>query len=163
MYPTDLTVSAVIVKDGRFLFVEERVKGQAVLNQPGGHIETGESPEQALIREVREETGCDVACGELIGVYLWIHPQTRQQFLRIAFVAQYLGCDETRQLDDGIIRRRWLSLEELTNQTTRLRSPAVLRCLHDYQAGPLQADNLFSGMVPLQHNVDAILASAALV
>ena len=65
MYPTDLTVSAVIVKDGRFLFVEERVKGQAVLNQPGGHIETGESPEQALIREVREESACDVACGEL--------------------------------------------------------------------------------------------------
>ena len=163
MYPTDLTVSAVIVKDGRFLFVEERVKGQAVLNQPGGHIETGESPEQALIREVREETACDVACGELIGVYLWIHPQTRQQFLRIAFVAQYLGCDETQPLDDGIIRRRWLSLEELTNQTTRLRSPAVLRCLHDYEAGHRQADNLFASMVPLQHNVDAILASAALV
>ena len=116
-----------------------------------------------MIREVLEETGCDVACGELIGVYLWIHPQTRQQFLRIVYVAEFLACDESRTLDDSIIRRRWLSREELENRRARLRSPAVLRCIHDFESGRRQADNLFTGMVPLQHNVDAILASADLV
>ena len=163
MYPTDLTVSAVVEKDGQYLLVEEHAMGQVVLNQPGGHIETGESPEQAVIREVLEETGCDVACGELIGVYLWIHPQTRQQFLRIVYVAQFLACDETRKLDDSIVERLWLSREDLESRRGRLRSPVVLRCIHDYEAGRRAADNLFSGMVPLQHNVDAILASADLV
>jgi len=163
MYPTDLTVSAVIEKDGRYLLIKEHAMGQAVLNQPGGHIEAGESPEAAVIREAFEETGCDVACGELIGVYLWIHPQTRQQFLRIVYAAEYLRCDESSELDDGIIERRWMSRQDVERQRTSLRSPVVLRCIHDYEAGRRQADNLLSGMVPLQHNVDAILASADLV
>ena len=106
MYPTDLTVSAVVADNGRYLLVEEHAMGEVVLNQPGGHIEADESPEQAVVREALEETGCDVACGELVGVYLWIHPQTRQQFLRLVFVAEFLRCDEGRQLDHNIIARR---------------------------------------------------------
>ncbi|MDH3613051.1 MAG: NUDIX hydrolase [Gammaproteobacteria bacterium] len=163
MHPTDLTVSAVVEDNGRYLLVEEHAMGQVVLNQPGGHIESGESPEAAVIREVLEETGCHVACGELVGVYLWIHPQTRQQFLRIVFVAEFLGCDETRTLDDSIIRRRWLPREDMEKRSSTLRSPAVLRCVHDYEAGRRQADGLLSGMLPLQQNVDAVLANADLV
>ncbi len=163
MSPTDLTVAAVIEKDGSYLLVEEYAQGTTVLNQPGGHIEAGESPEMTVIREVLEETGCDVACGELIGVYLWIHPQTRQQFLRIAFVAEYLRCDTDRTLDQNIVQPRWLTRSELESRRHRLRSPVVLRCVSDYEAGKRQADNLLSGMLPLQHNVDAVLASADLV
>ncbi len=163
MLPTDLTVAAVIEKDGQYLLVDEYVQGQAVLNQPGGHIEGGESPEEAVIREVLEETGCDVGCGELVGVYLWIHPQTRQQFLRLVYVAEFLACDESRTLDESIIERRWMSRADIESQQSRLRSPVVLRCIHDFEAGRRQADNLLSGMLPLQHNVHAILASADLV
>jgi hypothetical protein len=39
----------------------------------------------------------------------------------------------------------------------------VLRCVHDFEAGKRQADGLLSGMLPLQHNVDAVLANADLV
>lgn len=163
MHPTDLTVSAVIEHEGRYLLVEEQAMGRVVINQPGGHIEAGESPEEAVIREVLEETGCDVACGELIGVYLWIHPQTRQQFLRLVFVAGYLGCDETRKLDDGILRRRWMNRADIETRRESLRSPAVLRCIHDFEAGKRTSDNLLSGMLPLQQNVDAVLANADLV
>ena len=60
MNATDLTVAAVVFHDGRYLMVEETATGRVVFNQPGGHIEAGESPEQALLREVREETGCIV-------------------------------------------------------------------------------------------------------
>ena len=57
MYPTDLTVSAVIEDNGRYLLIEEYSTGDVVLNQPGGHIEAGESPEEAVIREAPEGTG----------------------------------------------------------------------------------------------------------
>lgn len=163
MQPTDLTVAAVIEHEGRFLLVEEHAMGRRVYSQPGGHIEAAESPEEAVIRETLEETGCDVACGDLIGVYLWIHPQTRQQFLRIIYAASFLQCDESRKLDDGIVGRRWFTLNELESRQTMLRSPAVLRCVRDYVAGKRQSDVLLTGMLPLQHNVDRVLAQADLV
>ena len=163
MQPTDLTVSAVIERNGEYLLVEEIVSGAVVLNQPGGHLETGESPEQAVVREVLEETGCDVACAEMVGVYLWIHPQTRQQFLRIVYVAELLGEDESRPLDDGIIAKRWLSRTEIQLRRPSLRTPVVERCIGDFEAGRRQSQSLFLGMLPLQQNVHAVLASADLV
>ena len=163
MHPTDLTVAAVVEHEGRFLLVEEYATGRRVYGQPGGHIEAGESPEDAVVRETLEETGCDVTCGNLIGVYLWIQPQTRQQFLRIVYSASFIRCDETRKLDDGILGRRWLTLDELESRQPMLRSPAVLRCVRDYNAGKRQSDALLTGMLPLQHNVDRVLATADLV
>ena len=163
MYPTDLTVAAVVEHDGKYLLVEEHAMGRCVFTQPGGHIETGETPEQAVIRETLEETGCTVECQDLIGVYLWIHPQTRQQFLRIIYAAKYLACDQSRQLDDNIVARRWFTRADLEQRRSSLRTPVVLRCIHDYESGKRQADNLLSGMLPLQNNVDAVLANADLV
>ncbi len=163
MHPTDLTVAAVIEKDGQYLLVEERAMGNIVLSQPGGHIEAGESPEEAVIREVLEETGCTVSCGELIGVYLWIHPQSRQQFLRIIYVAECLDHDESLPLDEGIIRARWMSRADLQDRRRSLRTPVVLRAVHDFEAGRRQSDDLLTGMLPLQHNVLAVLANADLV
>ena len=163
MYPTDLTVSALVEHEGRYLLVEESAMGQRVFNQPGGHIEAGESPEQAVVRETLEETGCTVSCGELVGVYLWIHPQTRQQFLRIIYAATYVDCDENAKLDDGIYGRHWMTVADIENRKHSLRSPVVLRCVHDYVQGKRQSDSLFTGMLPLEQNVDQILATADLV
>lgn len=52
-------VAAVIVRDGRFLLVRKR--GTTAFMQVGGKIEQGEEPLAALLREVAEEIGVDVA------------------------------------------------------------------------------------------------------
>jgi ADP-ribose pyrophosphatase YjhB (NUDIX family) len=163
MYPTDLTVSAVVQHDDKYLLVEEYAIGRRVFTQPGGHIEVNESPEQAVVRETLEETGCTIECEDMIGVYLWIHPQTRQQFLRIVYAARFISCDEALSLDDGVISRRWMSLQDLRDRKAVLRSPAVLRCVEDYVSGQRQSDTLLAGMLPWQQNVHKILASADLV
>ncbi len=163
MHATDLTVSAIVENEGHYLLVEESAMGRRVFSQPGGHIEAGESPEQAVVRETLEETGCTVACGELIGVYLWIHPQTRQQFLRIVYGSTFVECDENATLDVGIYGRHWMTIADIESRKHTLRSPVVLRCVHDYEQGKRQSDNLFTGMLPLEQNVDRILATADLV
>ena len=163
MYPTDLTVAAIVMRDGRYLIVEERAMRRVVLSQPGGHIESDESPEDAVVREVLEETGCQVSCGDLIGVYLWIQPQTRQQFLRLVYSSEFISCDESRQLDDVILARHWMTRDEIDESRARLRTPVVLRCVNDFEAGRRATDALLSGMLPLEHNVDRVIARADLV
>jgi len=163
MRSTDLAVSAIIEHERRFLIVEEFSSGRRVFSQPGGHIESGESPEAAVIRETLEETGCHVECGDLVGVYLWVDPGTQRQYVRIMFAADYLGCDDTLEFDDGVIARHWMTLGELESQRFMLRSPTVLRCMRDYVAGKRQSNALLAEMLPLHSHVDRVLARARVV
>jgi ADP-ribose pyrophosphatase YjhB (NUDIX family) len=163
MSPTDLTVAAVVYKDGQYLIVEERAMNRVVLSQPGGHIESGESPEDAVVREVFEETGCKVIVEDMIGVDLWIHPQSRQQFLRIIYAADFVEQDDTATLDDVIVARHWLSRAEIESFRARHRSPAVWRCIQDFEAGRRESHKLLSSILPLEHNVERVLARADLL
>ena len=56
MVHAELTVAAVVVRDERYLVVEEYARGARVINQPAGHVEPGETIVDAVIRETREET-----------------------------------------------------------------------------------------------------------
>ena len=163
MLPTDLTVAAVVEKDGKFLIVEERSSGVVVFTQPGGHIESGESPEAAVVREAMEESGCEISVTGLLGVYLWIHPKTRQQFLRIVYSANLVRENVTSKLDDGIYAVHWFDKDDLIHRQRTLRTPVVMRCIEDYLSGKSQPDSLLDGLMPIQQRVADVLASASLV
>ncbi len=127
-----LTVAAIIEQDGRFLMVEEVDQGVLVLNQPAGHMEFGETPEQSVIRETLEETGWHFKPTHLQGLYQSIDPVARRHYIRIAFTGPVTRHDPHRKLDHGIQRTVWLTYEEILLEKQRLRSPMVLRCIEDY-------------------------------
>ncbi len=129
-----VTVAALVEREGKFLMVEEYIKGQIMLNQPAGHLEAGESFIEAVIRETREETACRFIPHALIGIYRWIHPDSGDTFLRHCYTGVVSDHRPEQVLDDGIIRALWLSREELEQQQN-LRSPLVLQCIDDYLAG----------------------------
>lgn len=131
----DLTVAAVVQRDGRFLIIEERIQQATVLNQPAGHVEDRESALDAVIRETLEETAWHFVPRHLLGIYLWRNEANGRTTVRIAVSGDVSHQDPDRRLDHGIIRVHWLRRDELVAQNSRLRSPLVLRCIDDYLAG----------------------------
>lgn len=129
------TVAAIIEDQDRFLLVEEHADNQVVLNQPAGHLESGESLLEAVIRETREETAMVFEPVALVGVYRWQHPSSDKTFLRFTFYGKQLHRLENAELDPDIIQPVWMSYEEIKQHQPRLRSPLVLQCIEDYRAG----------------------------
>lgn len=129
----DVTVAAVIERDGRFLVVEERVGGNLVLNQPAGHLEHDESLVAAVVREAFEETGHRFFPTHIVGFYLWRAEETGTTYLRVAFCGGAEAPTTTPKLDDGIVGVHWLTRAQLLHR--KLRSPMVLRCFDDYLEG----------------------------
>jgi 8-oxo-dGTP pyrophosphatase MutT (NUDIX family) len=131
----DLTVAAIVERDGQFLLVEERVGTRMVFNQPAGHVERGEQLVTAVIRETLEETAWNFTPEALVGVYFWDQPDKQRSFMRFAFTGHVTNHDAERRLDRGIERAVWMSREQIVARTSRLRSPMVLRCIDDYLSG----------------------------
>jgi len=144
----DVTVAAVIERDGRFLMVEERAARRIVFNQPAGHLERGESLVEAVVRETLEETGYVLAPDAVTGIYLWRNPVLDRTFLRVAFSGPAEGPDPARRLDRCIIRAAWLTREQLAARPNALRSPLVLRCIDDYLAGTRHPLSLLASLDP---------------
>ena len=68
-------VAAVIRRDNQ-IFATQRGYGEwkGWWEFPGGKIETGETPQQALTREIREELDADIEIGDLIRTVEWDYP-----------------------------------------------------------------------------------------
>jgi 8-oxo-dGTP pyrophosphatase MutT (NUDIX family) len=135
----NVTVAALIERDGRFLLVEEDTADGLRFNNPAGHLDPGESPIEACVREVLEETAYDFTPTALVGIYLNRFRRTRTgddiTYLRFAFAGTVGTHHDWRQLDEGIVRALWLTPDEIRACAERHRSPVLLQCLHDYLAG----------------------------
>lgn len=130
-----VTVAAVIEQNNKFLFVEELIDGERVLNQPAGHLEAGEDLQSAVIREVWEETAREFNPSALVGVYLWPMPGKNRSYLRFCFTGTAGERHPGQRLDEDILDTCWLDYEALQVHS-RFRSPMVLQCVQDYMTKP---------------------------
>jgi 8-oxo-dGTP diphosphatase len=122
-------VGAVIVQDGRVLVVQrgqEPLKGAWSL--PGGALELGETIQQGIVREVREETGLEVEPLTVIEVFDRIsrdeNGRVRYHYLLVDFLCRVTGgalCCATDAAD-----ARWIEHSQLSSHSTiRLESFTV--------------------------------------
>ena len=139
IWKPNVTVAALIERDGYFLLVEEETTDGLRFNQPAGHLDEGESLVAACAREAMEETAHAFTPTELVGVYQWPRPRKENEgditYLRFAFAGKVGAHETARKLDAGIVRAVWLTLAEIEASADRHRSPLVLQCVRDFLSG----------------------------
>ena len=137
----NVTVAAVVERNGTFLLVEEQTESGLRYNQPAGHLETGESLLDAVVRETLEESAWHFTPTALIGIYQYHQTQSDITYLRFAFTGNLSDHQPDRPLDSGILRALWMPTAEIRANRKLHRSPLLLQCIDDYLDGkrhPLQ-------------------------
>jgi len=108
-------VGGVLIRDGKVLLIRRGkppLYGRWVV--PGGTVELGESLEQALVREMREETGIDVAPLEVLTVFDRIErdgDRVLYHYVIVDYLCRWLG-GEARAASDAL-EAAWAALDDL--------------------------------------------------
>lgn len=128
-------MGALIIENGRILLVErgrEPLRGWWSL--PGGVVETGERLENALRREVREETGLEVSILCMIEVFERIMPddagRPEYHYVLMDYICRPAG--GTLMAADDASRAEWVTEGELDSMKITEGTPAVIRKAFDW-------------------------------
>ena len=94
----------VCIEDGKVLLCLPKDRSYAYL--PGGHIEFGEKGREALVREMKEETGLDATAGELLGVVesSFVQKGEKHCEINLIYEMKVRGCggEKVRSLEEWI-------------------------------------------------------------
>ena len=105
-----VVAAAVVFRDGRVLLTR-RADGQhlgGMWEFPGGKLELGESPEETLVRECREECGIEVEVGDILDV---THHRYPEKDVLLLFYRCALLAGEVRNLE--VADHAWVEPEDL--------------------------------------------------
>ena len=105
--PGILVVALAFVRKGDAILMVRQGYGDRYWSLPGGTMEAGESVQEAVIREVREETGLEVDVTRLVGVY----SKPAESALALTFACQVIG--GTMQADNEIVECGFYPLDRL--------------------------------------------------
>lgn len=135
---------AIIEQDGKILLVQEYMPHSSehlLWNQPAGWIDGGENPIDAVIREVKEETGLVFTPEAVVGIYSLYKLHLQQEMgiaphpIKIIFSGKIIG-GELIEKNDEIAATRWFHPDEIyAMDSNTLRDADIKDEVRDYING----------------------------
>ncbi|MCC6013412.1 MAG: NUDIX hydrolase [Candidatus Verstraetearchaeota archaeon] len=122
-------VGVLIIENGKILLVKRgNEPNKGLWSIPGGLIKLGEFPEEAAIRELKEETGLNAIIEKLLGVFNIIikdnDGRIKYHYIIIDYIGKLIG-GELKPGDD-VLDAKWFDISELKNIQI---SPTVIKAL----------------------------------
>lgn len=110
----EVAVGAVVVHDGCLLLVSRgRPPGEGRWSVPGGRVRRGEVLQEAVVREVAEETGVDVVVDRFLGHVERLDPPAGEHFLILDYAAVPTRPDPAPVAGGDAADARWVPLAEV--------------------------------------------------
>ena len=128
-----VVVRAAVFRDDTILLVRERHDG--CLTLPGGWADTGESPSEAVVREVYEESGYQTRAIKLLAIYdknKHGYPPSQHHTYQLVIQCELLGGSPSQNIEtDGVEFYRETELPELS--CTRVMPAQIARMFEHYR------------------------------
>lgn len=102
-------VCALVLSGDGLILAVSRKDNRNAFGLPGGKVDPGETPEQAIIREVREETGLEIANLEAIFTSICEGGKDGVEYLAITYTGSVIGDISTSE--EGVVR--WVTKDVL--------------------------------------------------
>jgi 8-oxo-dGTP pyrophosphatase MutT (NUDIX family) len=119
---TEFSAGGVVVRDGECVVIvptRRAADGSKVVALPKGHPEDGESPEQAALREVREEAGVDCEVVDRLGEVRYHYQRGGRRIAkRVAFFLLDYRSGDLADHDHEVEVARWVPLDAALEQLT---------------------------------------------
>jgi 8-oxo-dGTP diphosphatase len=133
------TARGIVIQNDKLLLIERWRGNLHYFSIPGGGIEPGETPEQAVLREIAEETSCIVTVERPL--YLLTTDKGSQHHIYLCAYQSgtaHLPSDSPEYLHAKPNNRfapTWVNLAELPSLPFLIWKPIVVRLIDDLQAG----------------------------
>lgn len=149
---SQLTTLCYIEQDGKYLMMH-RVKKKNDINKDkwigvGGHFEYGETPEECLLREVKEETGLTLLNYRMRGIVTFIYGEDVVEYMHLFTADSFEG--ELTDCDEGELV--WIPKEEVINLPIWEGDKVFFKLLNE-------RDDFF--LLKLRYNRDDVLEEVA--
>ncbi len=121
MPPVKSAVKALIKKDNKYLFIQHDIAGKIFWDIPGGKIKYGETPYEAIDREVAEEVGLKVKNAKPSGVWWYTsYHEDESWVICHTFECELDGgeidLESNPASDENIIKYKWISAKEFVEK-----------------------------------------------